>query len=74
MKHNRMTTDSAVEMALKHNDGNHSADHHRVTRPHTQPDLASQPRRELFGIWKDHKGTENVEWYVRRLRKGRELC
>ena len=26
---------------------------------------------ELFGIWKDNNQTENVENYVRNLRKGR---
>jgi len=26
---------------------------------------------ELFGIWKDNAQTENVENYVRNLRKGR---
>jgi len=26
---------------------------------------------ELFGIWKDHKDIQNVEEYVRNLRKGR---
>ena len=25
----------------------------------------------LFGIWKDHKPTEDVDKYVRELRKGR---
>ena len=25
----------------------------------------------LFGIWKDHKATEDVEKYIRNLRKGR---
>jgi prevent-host-death family protein len=29
---------------------------------------------ELFGMWKDRKETENVEQYVRNLRKGRKLC
>jgi prevent-host-death family protein len=26
---------------------------------------------ELFGIWKDNKETENVEDYIRSVRKGR---
>jgi prevent-host-death family protein len=26
---------------------------------------------ELFGIWKDHKDIQNVDEYVRNLRKGR---
>ena len=26
---------------------------------------------ELFGIWKDHEDIQNVEEYVRNLRKGR---
>ena len=29
---------------------------------------------ELFGIWKNRKDTENVERYIRNLRKGRKLC
>jgi len=26
---------------------------------------------ELFGIWKDHKAIQNIDEYVRNLRKGR---
>ena len=26
---------------------------------------------ELFGIWKDHKDIQNIDKYVRNLRKGR---
>jgi len=29
---------------------------------------------ELFGVWKDRKDIENVEQYVRKIRKGRKLC
>ena len=28
---------------------------------------------ELFGIWRDRKDTENVEEFVRNMRKGRKL-
>jgi prevent-host-death family protein len=28
-------------------------------------------KNELFGIWKDDAGTEDVDNYVRNLRKGR---
>ena len=28
-------------------------------------------KSELFGMWKDHSLTENVDEYVRNLRKGR---
>ena len=28
---------------------------------------------ELFGIWKNRKDTENVEQFVRNMRKGRKL-
>jgi len=28
---------------------------------------------ELFGIWKDRDDTENVDQYVRNMRKGRKL-
>ena len=29
---------------------------------------------ELFGIWKDRDDLQDVEQYVRDLRKGRKLC
>jgi prevent-host-death family protein len=29
---------------------------------------------ELFGMWKDRKDTEDVEQYVRNMRRGRKLC
>jgi prevent-host-death family protein len=29
---------------------------------------------ELFGMWKDRDDMENVEQYVRNMRKGRKLC
>jgi len=28
---------------------------------------------ELFGLWKKRKDTENVEQYVRNIRKGRKI-
>ena len=28
-------------------------------------------KNELFGMWEDHNPTENVDEYVRNLRKGR---
>ncbi len=28
-------------------------------------------KNELFGIWKDHGETKNIDSYVRNLRKGR---
>ena len=28
---------------------------------------------ELFGIWKNRKDTENVERFIRNMRKGRKL-
>jgi len=31
----------------------------------------SADKNELFGIWKDDEKTDNVENYVRNLRKGR---
>jgi len=31
-------------------------------------------KSELFGMWKDHDLTENVDEYVRNLRKGRFGC
>jgi prevent-host-death family protein len=31
----------------------------------------SSEMNELFGIWKDNKETENVEDYIRSVRKGR---
>ena len=40
--------------------------------PYQEPEknIKSQKNR-LFGIWKDHDGTRNVDGYVRHLRKGR---
>ena len=32
--------------------------------------VSAQPN-ELFGIWKDNAQTENVENYIRTIRKGR---
>jgi hypothetical protein len=29
---------------------------------------------ESFGMWKDRKDMDDVESYVRNLRKGRKLC
>jgi prevent-host-death family protein len=29
---------------------------------------------ELFGIWKDRKDMEDVDQYIRNMRKGRKLC
>ncbi|MCL2130825.1 MAG: type II toxin-antitoxin system prevent-host-death family antitoxin [Treponema sp.] len=30
-------------------------------------------REELFGIWKNREDMENVEQYIRNIRKGRKL-
>jgi len=30
-------------------------------------------KNELFGIWKDKENIENVDQYIRNLRKGRAL-
>ncbi|MDR4507761.1 MAG: type II toxin-antitoxin system prevent-host-death family antitoxin [Candidatus Brocadiaceae bacterium] len=32
---------------------------------------AGKKKNELFGIWKDYDDVQNVERYVRQLRKGR---
>jgi prevent-host-death family protein len=37
-----------------------------------KPDL-SEPNDELFGIWKDRAEMENVDEYVRNMRKGRDF-
>ena len=29
---------------------------------------------KLFGMWKDRKDMENVEQYVRNMRKGKKSC
>ena len=34
----------------------------------------NESENELFGIWKNREETENVEQYVRNVRKGRKLC
>ena len=31
------------------------------------------PKKELFGIWENRKDIENVDLYVRSMRKGRLL-
>ena len=31
----------------------------------------STAKKELFGIWEDNEETQNVDEYVRKLRKGR---
>ncbi len=30
-------------------------------------------KEELFGLWKNHKDIENVDKYVRKMRRGREF-
>ena len=39
--------------------------------PIEEQDTSSVTSSELFGIWKDNAKSENVENYVRNLRKGR---
>ena len=39
--------------------------------PIEEEKTASIQTNELFGIWKDNAQTENVENYVRAVRKGR---
>jgi antitoxin (DNA-binding transcriptional repressor) of toxin-antitoxin stability system len=36
----------------------------------------SQPNvdNELFGLWKDHDDIDDVDQYVRKMRRGRNLC
>jgi prevent-host-death family protein len=29
---------------------------------------------ELFGMWKERKDMEDVDQYVRKIRRGRKLC
>jgi prevent-host-death family protein len=29
---------------------------------------------ELFGIWKDREDMDNVDEYIRNIRRGRNLC
>ena len=35
------------------------------------PEIRKAETNELFGIWKDHDATQDVDGYVRKLRKGR---
>jgi antitoxin (DNA-binding transcriptional repressor) of toxin-antitoxin stability system len=35
---------------------------------------ASKEDNELFGMWKDRKDMEDLEQYIRNMRKGRKLC
>ena len=42
--------------------------------PFSEPAKSTERKsaiNELFGIWKDHEATLNVEEYVRSMRKGR---
>jgi prevent-host-death family protein len=39
-----------------------------------QPVNLEEADNELFGMWKDRKDMEDVEQYVRNIRKGRKLC
>jgi prevent-host-death family protein len=34
--------------------------------------FSEEHENELFGIWKDRKNTENVEQFVRNIRKGKK--
>lgn len=38
--------------------------------PFLMPEKTKE-KNELFGIWKDNEATQNVDEYVRKLRKGR---
>lgn len=42
--------------------------------PLNDPDKKKSQADPLFGIWKDHKPTNDVDKYVRNLRKGRSQC
>ena len=35
--------------------------------------INEEEKEELFGLWKDHEDIENVDNYVRKMRKGREF-
>jgi len=35
--------------------------------------VPKEPENELFGIWRDKIDTDNVEQFVRKIRKGRKL-
>ncbi|MDR0303018.1 MAG: type II toxin-antitoxin system prevent-host-death family antitoxin [Treponema sp.] len=35
--------------------------------------FSEEPENELFGIWKNREDAENVEQFVRNIRKGRKL-
>ena len=39
--------------------------------PIDETDTKASQADPLFGIWKDHEPTEDVDKYVRNLRKGR---
>ena len=39
--------------------------------PINDKELDINSTNELFGMWKDNSNTENVDAYVRNLRKGR---
>ena len=35
--------------------------------------IEQNEKEELFGLWKNHEDIENVDNYVRKMRKGREF-
>jgi prevent-host-death family protein len=41
--------------------------------PINDKELDINSTNELFGMWKDNSNTENVNSYVRNLRKGRQF-
>ncbi|PID58139.1 type II toxin-antitoxin system prevent-host-death family antitoxin [candidate division KSB3 bacterium] len=39
-----------------------------------QNHISKEEKHQLFGIWRDRQMTDNVEDYVRAIRKGRFKC
>lgn len=42
--------------------------------PIKTPQKKKETADELFGIWKEHSDSKDVGIYVRKIRKGRNLC
>lgn len=34
-------------------------------------EVKEEPAKDLFGLWKDHEKMQDVDAYVRKMRKGR---
>jgi hypothetical protein len=45
-----------------------------ISEDNTTPENNQVITSESFGMWKDRQDMDDVELYVRNMRKGRKLC